>query len=76
MTALKFIKDETKFHLARNLGFDVAKPDRWMKRIAENFECETVGQMCKYLSKKHNMPVKQIDLVLWKFARDTKQTDC
>ncbi len=70
MTALKFIKDVTKFHLARNLGFDVAKPDRWMKRIAQRFECESVKQMCQYLSKKHNLQVKEIDLILWKYASD------
>jgi hypothetical protein len=70
MTVFKFIKDITKFHLARNLGFDVAKPDRWMQRIRDQFECLSVKEMCQYLSSKYNMPVKQIDLILWKYASD------
>lgn len=32
-----FIGKVTKYHLARNLGIDCAKPDRHLKRIAEHF---------------------------------------
>ncbi len=70
MTALKFIKDVIKFHLARNLGFDVAKPDRWMTRIADYFDYDSVKQMCQYLSEKYGLPVKEVDLILWKYASE------
>ena len=37
LTTLPWIGDITKFHLARNLGLDYAKPDRHMVRLAVQF---------------------------------------
>lgn len=37
LETLPWIGPITKYHLARNLGIDVAKPDRHLKRIAEHF---------------------------------------
>lgn len=34
---LPWIGPVTKYHLARNLGIDVAKPDRHLKRVARHF---------------------------------------
>lgn len=70
MTALGFIGTQTKFHLARNLGFDVAKPDRWMRRIANKFGWENVSYMCEYLAKKHGIKAKEVDIILWKYVSD------
>lgn len=78
MTSLGFIGPVTKFHLARNLGFDVAKPDRWMCRIANRLGWESVNSMCEYLSKKYSMSMKEIDITLWKYVSDLglDKTDC
>ena len=70
MMGLDFIGPKTKYHLARNLGFDVAKPDRWMCRLTEKLGWESVDSMCSYLSKKHDLKVKEIDLILWKYVSD------
>ena len=70
ITLLGFIGPVTKFHLARNLGFDVAKPDRWMCRIANKTGWESVSSMCEYLSEKHGLSVKEVDIILWEYASD------
>lgn len=70
LTWLDFIGPVTKFHLARNLGFDVAKPDRWMCRMAEKLGWENVASMCDYLAKKHGLKVKEVDIILWKYSSD------
>ena len=74
MTLLGFIGPVPKFHLARNLGFDVAKPDRWMYRIANKTGWESVSSMCEYLFKKHGLSVKETDIILWKYASDRGDT--
>jgi hypothetical protein len=78
MTGLGFIGPKTKYHLARNLGFDVAKPDRWLCRIAEKLGWESVDSMCDYLANKHGLKVKEIDIILWKYVSDLglDEIDC
>lgn len=41
----------TKYHLAKNLGVDVAKPDVWLERVAAK-SGETVHELCGRLSKQ------------------------
>lgn len=76
MTALKFIGPVTKFHLARNLGFDKCKPDRHMCRLKESFGYSSVDEMCRYLAKKYGLQVKEIDLILWKYVISQGLPDC
>ncbi|MCL0059925.1 hypothetical protein M1O20_05555 [Dehalococcoidia bacterium] len=76
MTALKFIGPVTKFHLARNLGFDKCKPDRHMCRLKESFGYNSVDEMCRYLAKRYGLQVKEIDLILWKYVISEGSPDC
>ncbi len=55
----------TKWHLAKNLGADVAKPDRWLVRLAESHG-ETVEGLCDRLAKDLGWRVGTVDVVLWR----------
>ena len=61
---LPWVGNITKYHLAKNLGADVAKPDRWLERIARE-SGETVDGLCQRLSKESGDRVATVDLVLW-----------
>lgn len=67
LKSLPWIGDITKYHLARNLGLDVAKPDRHLVRIAKRFGYSDVQQMCKEVSEKTGDRIGTVDLVLWRF---------
>ncbi len=62
---LPWIGKITKFHLAKNLGADVAKPDRWLERLARA-EGETVDELCGRLARETGDRVATVDVVLWR----------
>lgn len=63
--ALPWIGQITKWHLAKNLGADVAKPDRWLVRLAEA-EGTSVDALCQRLAKLSGDRVATVDVVLWR----------
>lgn len=65
--SLSFIGDVTKFHLAKNLGVDCAKPDIWLERIARE-SGESVETMCRRLADASGDRVATVDYVIWKAA--------
>ena len=68
LETLPWIGPITKFHLARNLGIDVAKPDRHLVRIAEHFNYKDVQRMCEDISEWKGDRVGVVDVVLWRYA--------
>lgn len=52
----------------KNLGIQVAKPDRHLVRIAQNYGFNDVQKFCSSISEKTNDPVSVVDLVLWRYA--------
>ena len=62
---LPHIGGVTKFHLAKNLGVDVAKPDVWLERVAAE-SGEDVQTMCERLSVESKDRVATVDYVVWK----------
>lgn len=68
LKSLPHIGDVTKYHLARNLGLNYAKPDRHLVRISNLFEHTNVQELCKKLSILTEDPIGLVDLVLWRFA--------
>lgn len=62
------IGDITCWHLAKNLGCDVAKPDRHMIRISQKFGFDNVHVMCETVADAVNETVAVVDLVLWRYA--------
>lgn len=63
--SLPWIGPITKYHLAKNLGAQVAKPDRWLIRIAAETG-EDVQVMCKRISDATGDPITVVDTVIWR----------
>lgn len=63
-----FIGPATSFHLAKNLGLDVAKPDRHLTRIACNVGYLSVENLCSEISEITGDKLSVVDIVLWRFA--------
>ena len=68
LKSLSFIGDITKYHLARNLGLDYAKPDRHLVRIAEALGYNNVQTLCKDVSDLSGDKIGVVDLVFWRYA--------
>jgi hypothetical protein len=68
---LPYIGTVTKFHLAKNLGMDVAKPDRHLVRVANRFGYGDVQRMCCDISEFCGDNIAIADLVLWRFEERT-----
>ena len=68
LKSLPFIGDITKYHLARNLGLDYAKPDRHLVRIADAFGYNNVQTFCKGISDLSGDKIGVVDIVFWRFA--------
>ena len=59
----------TKFHLAKNLGSNVAKPDVHMLRLAK-LSGTTAQELCERLSQETGYRAATIDLILWRACAD------
>jgi hypothetical protein len=66
---LPWIGPVTKYHLAKNLGLDFAKPDVHLARLAAA-EHSTVVELCDRLSEQTGYRVTTIDSVLWRACAD------
>jgi hypothetical protein len=66
---LPWIGPVTKFHLAKNLGLDFAKPDVHLARLAAA-ERTTVVELCERLAAQTGYRVTTIDSVLWRACAD------
>jgi hypothetical protein len=62
---LPWIGEITKYHLAKNLGVDCAKPDRWLERVAAAAG-ETVDALCARLGRETGDRIATVDLVIWR----------
>ncbi len=65
--SLPYIGKITKFHLARNLGFDCIKPDRHLVRIAKQYNLSP-EKLCENLSNQTGDRLGVVDAVLWRCA--------
>jgi hypothetical protein len=65
LRALPWIGAITCFHLAKNYGHDVAKPDRHLVRIAG---AEGVDALCQRLAGESGDRVATVDVVIWRAA--------
>lgn len=66
---LPWVGNITKFHLAKNLGADVAKPDVHLNRLAEA-EGVTAQELCDRLATETGYRAATIDLILWRACAD------
>jgi hypothetical protein len=63
-----YIGEVTVFHLAKNIGLNVAKPDRHLVRIADNEGYDNVQDFCKKVSLLTGDSLSVVDIVFWRFA--------
>jgi hypothetical protein len=63
-----FIGEITAFHLAKNLGFDVPKPDRHLQRLSIQHGYTSVQEFCAAISKASGDSVRNIDTLLWRVS--------
>lgn len=61
---LPWIGKITKHHAAKNFGVNVAKPDRWLERVAA-LSNETVDHLCARIARATGDRVATVDLVIW-----------
>lgn len=72
LDSLPMIGDVTKYHLARNLGFDFIKPNRHLQRLASQFGM-TPFELCDLIHKKTGRRLGTIDVILWRFCEQRGQ---
>jgi hypothetical protein len=65
--SLPFVGPVTSRHLARNLGADIAKPDRHLKRLADDLGYVDVQAMCQDFATLSYDRVAVVDAVLWRY---------
>lgn len=64
---LPWIGDITKYHLAKNFGMQVAKPDVHLQRLSRLFG-QSAQDLCHSLSKRAGLKLATIDTLLWRGA--------
>jgi len=63
-----YIGPITVYHLAKNIGLPLAKPDRHLTRIANLEGYSDVQKFCDEISRISGDSVPVVDIVLWRFA--------
>ena len=63
-----YIGPVTVYHLAKNIGLPVAKPDRHLTRIANREGYNDVQKFCNEISRLSGDSIQVVDIVLWRFA--------
>lgn len=63
-----FMGPATGYHFAKNIGLDVAKPDRHLVRIASSLGYNCPHQLCSDISGITDEKLSVVDLVLWRYA--------
>jgi hypothetical protein len=71
---LRFVGDDTKWQLAKNLGADVCKPDIWLCRLAgfpdkprrpERIRFPACMDLCRPLAEATGDRIATVDSILW-----------
>lgn len=68
LRSLPFVGPVTVFHLAKNIGFSYAKPDRHLVRLSERHGYDDTNQFCSAVSRLTGLPVPHVDTVLWRLS--------
>jgi hypothetical protein len=68
LQSFAYIGPITAFHVAKNIGIEVAKPDRHLSRLAHSSGFESVGEFCRTIACFLGEDIRLVDSVLWRFA--------
>lgn len=67
LAGLPWIGPVTACHLAKNLGFDVAKNDRHLQRLSAILGFPDAQELCKAIADRTGDRIAAVDIVLWRF---------
>jgi hypothetical protein len=70
-----FIGPVTSIHLAKNLGWPFAKPDRHMLRLARHLGFADPQTMCESLAQVTGDPVGVTDIILWRYVVESQRVN-
>jgi hypothetical protein len=65
---LPFMGPATSYHLAKNIGLDVVKPDRHLVRIAHGSGFESPHDFCESINAVVGDALAVVDIVIWRYA--------
>ena len=68
LKTLDFIGPITCYHLAKNIGLDVVKPDRHLERITKATQFANPHDLCSSIAEMTGDRITVVDLVLWRYA--------
>ena len=68
LQSFPYIGDVTAYHLAKNIGICIAKPDRHLVRIADTEGYDDVQEFCRDVSMVSGDSIPVVDVVFWRFA--------
>jgi hypothetical protein len=67
LATVPWIGHITKYHLAKNFGMQVAKPDVHLQRLADTFQTSPQA-LCEDLAARTGYKIATIDTLLWRGA--------
>lgn len=65
---LPYMGPATTCHLAKNVGLQVAKPDRHLLRLSDATGRQSADALCSEISGWLGEPLSVVDIVLWRWA--------
>jgi hypothetical protein len=68
LQTFSYIGPTTAYHLAKNLGERLAKPDRHLERVTEAVGFTSTHSLCEAIAESVGDPVPVVDVVIWRFA--------
>jgi hypothetical protein len=63
-----FLGPATAFHLAKNIGLPVVKPDRHLVRVAQVAGYQSPMDLCRDIADYISEDIAVVDLVIWRYA--------
>lgn len=60
----------TVWHLAKNLGLDVAKPDRHLARVSTALGFDNADHLCGDIARVSGEQRKVVDLIIWRYLAE------
>lgn len=73
LTRFGYIGDVTKFHLAKNIGYDCIKPDRHLVRCAKAAGYDHPEDMCLAIATEVGDTLSVIDYIIWRYCADIEK---
>lgn len=63
-----YLGPATSYHLAKNLGLNVVKPDRHLVRVSKTLGFDSPRALCQAIADSTGDKASVVDLVIWRFA--------